>query len=313
MMEAKEALGRLEGVRIGVLMGGMSSEREVSLGTGAAVLESLGRLGLSAVGIDAGRDLCRRVEEEKIDMAFIALHGRYGEDGCVQGALELLGVPYTGSGVAASALAMNKPLAKTLARAAGLDTPDWTIVRAVDEKVIADMEPPVVVKPAASGSSIGVTICRERGHVAPAIEEALREGGAAMVEDFVEGRLVTVGILGDMALPPIEIEAASGFYDYDSKYTPGRSRYHVPARLGAAALERVGEAAMNAHRTLGCAGFSRSELIVDDAGRAWFLELNTIPGMTKTSLLPMAARAAGLSFDDLALTILKEASGGLKA
>ncbi|MGK7345064.1 MAG: D-alanine--D-alanine ligase [Candidatus Nitrospinota bacterium M3_3B_026] len=312
-MEAKDALKRFEGVRIGVLMGGISSEREVSLRTGAAVLESLERLGLSAVEIDAGRDICRRVEEEGIGMAFIALHGKHGEDGAVQGAMELLGVPYTGSGVASSALAMNKPLAKTLARAAGIDTPDWTTVRAGEEKKMADMEPPVVVKPAASGSSIGVTICRERGHVAPAIEDALREGGAAMVEVFVEGRLVTVGILGDRVLPPIEIEAASGFYDYDSKYTPGRSEYHVPARLDSAALERVERAAMKAHRTLGCAGFSRSELIVDEAGKTWFLELNTIPGMTKTSLLPMAAKAAGLSFDDLVLTILKEASSGLEA
>lgn len=312
-MNAKRVVELVSNKRIGVLMGGISAERDVSLKTGAAVLASLKRMGIDAVGIDAGRDLCERVKEERIDIAFIALHGRYGEDGCVQGALELMGVPYTGSGVEASAVAMDKAMTKTIMNAIGVTTPPWRMFSKKTFKgapSLTDIKAPVVVKPSASGSSIGVAICSSDEEILPALEKAFEEDTSVMVEEFVEGTLVTLGILGDRVLPPIEIETVSGFYDYEHKYTPGRTNYHLPARLDSQVLDRASEITMRAHNALGCEGVSRSELIVDDEGELWFLELNTLPGMTETSLLPKAAQAVGLSFDDLTLAILEAALDG---
>lgn len=308
-MNSANRVALLKGKRIGVLMGGLSNERDVSLKTGSAALASLERLGMTAVGIDAGRDVCAKLAEAKVDIAFIALHGRYGEDGCVQGALEMMGIPYTASGVAASAMAMNKRLTKLICRAAGVRTPAWRDLKrgASLETAVEGLKAPVVVKPASGGSSIGVSVCMTGEEMAPAVKRAFEEDREVIAEDFIEGALITVGILGDMALPPIEIEPSNGFYDYSSKYTPGSTTYHIPARLPVETLDEARGMTMKIHSEMGCKGATRSELIVDKDGLPWFLELNTIPGMTRTSLLPKAAEAVGMSFDDLVLTMLMEA------
>lgn len=290
-------------------MGGMSSEREVSLKTGAAVLASLQRLGLAAVGIDADRGLCEKLKQEKVDIAFIALHGKYGEDGCVQGALELMGIPYTGSAVAASAIAMSKTLTKIICRSVGVPTPGWRTLMKKDftPQSLSGVTAPVVVKPANAGSSIAVTICMSDDQIAPAVDLAFGEDEEVLIEDFISGTLITIGVLGDMTLPAVEIEPEGGFYDYARKYTPGLTKYHVPARLPQNILDEAAAHVLAAHRALGCKGVSRSEVIVDAQGRTWFIELNTLPGMTETSLLPKEAAQMGISFDDLTLTILMEA------
>ncbi len=301
----------LANMRIGVLMGGLSSEREVSLKSGAAVLASLQRQGFSAVGIDAGRDLCARLTEEKIDIAFIALHGRYGEDGCVQGALEIMGIPYTGSGVMASSVAMNKPLTKTVCGSIDVDTPFGVVVDRNwfdSEGVPPEIKAPVVVKPADGGSSIGVTICLKDEQIENAMRRALEEeGGRALIEEYIDGVLLAVGILDGNTLPIVEIETGDGFYDYGHKYTPGRTDYHIPARVNGDQLVKAGQMVQTVSMAIGAKGATRSEVILDKSGRLWFIELNTIPGMTETSLLPKAALACGISFDEMTLAILEEA------
>lgn len=304
---------KLKTMKVAVLMGGMSSEREVSLKSGAAALAALGRLGIEAVGIDAGRDVVERVRVCGAGLAFIALHGRYGEDGCVQGALELAGIPYTGSGVAASAMAMSKTITKLIARGAGVDTPEYETLRAGEDVARLTLGAPCVVKPANGGSSIGVTICMKQDEVAPAAARAFEYDGEVIVERFIEGTLITVGIIGTRVLPPIEIETTGGFYDFAHKYTAGRTVYHCPARLDAKTTAQAQAMTMIMSRALGCRGMSRSELIVDRAGKPWFIELNTIPGMTELSLLPMGAREVGMSFDEMTLAILKEALGDADA
>lgn len=309
-MDKQKALETIGRKKIGVLMGGLSEEREVSLKTGAAVLSSLERMGVDAVGMDAGRDIAFRLKDEAVDMAFIALHGRYGEDGCVQGMLEVMGVPYTGAGVAGSAIAMSKVLTKDILKSRGVATPDHVVVHKKGyggSAGAAGMRAPVVVKPASGGSSINVSICLSDDEISPAIERAFDSGPEVIVERWVDGTLITVGIVGGKALPAIEIEAKEGFYDYRNKYTPGSTEYHIPARLDGATLDEAARMTMEVHEALGCAGVSRSEIIVDRAGKPWFIELNTIPGMTETSLLPKAAAHVGLTFDDLVMEILVEA------
>jgi D-alanine-D-alanine ligase len=308
-MNSGNKVGQLKGKKVGVLMGGLSNEREVSLKTGSAILVSLKRLGMNAVGIDTGRDVCAKLAEEKVDIAFIALHGKYGEDGCVQGALAMMGIPFTGSGVAASAMAMNKRLTKLVCQASGVRTPGWREVKNGMNlaDTLACVKAPVVVKPASGGSSIGVSVCMSDEDIPPAVKKAFAEDREVIAEDFIEGPLITIGILGDMVFPPVEIEPANGFYDYSSKYTPGSTTYHIPARLPQATLDEACGMTMKIHTALGCKGATRSELIVGEDGLPWFLEINTIPGMTQTSLLPKAAAALGMSFDDLVLTMLMEA------
>ena len=304
-----ETLARLKEMKVGVLLGGLSSEREVSLKTGQAVAGAFRRMGVECVEIDASRDLARRLSEEKPGLAFIALHGKYGEDGCVQGLLELMEIAYTGSGVAASAIAMSKRLTKVFAAAEGIPTPPYKVIRKNDpaEGARVDMSPPVVVKPANGGSSVNVSICHEAGGIAGAVELALAEDTEAMVEAFIAGPLLTVGVVVGRALPAIEIETIEGFYDYRSKYTPGNTVYHLPARVSPAAQEDAAQMALAVHRALGCRGQTRSDFIVDSGGKVWFIELNTIPGMTQTSLLPKAAAHVGISFDELVLDICAEA------
>ncbi|VAX23320.1 D-alanine--D-alanine ligase [hydrothermal vent metagenome] len=309
-MNREDLIGRLSQMKIGVVMGGLSNEREVSLVTGSAVIESLQGMGLDCVKIDMERDFLSQTKNAAIDIAFIALHGRYGEDGCVQGALEIMDIPYTGSGVMASAIAMDKPMTKIVAKAEGIKTPAWNIVEAKSFKQnmeAVNIAPPMVVKPAGGGSSIGISICKSSNEIRGAVETALKEDPKALLEQFIEGDLYTVGIVAGVPLPVIRIEVKNGFYDYAHKYTHGKTEYHIPSGLSSKTEAEIKDAALKIHNAIGCKGVSRSEFIMDEDNRSWFLEINTIPGLTKTSLLPKAAEATGISFDDLTLAILNEA------
>jgi len=286
--------------RIGVLMGGTSSERTVSLRSGAAVLAALQRAGIDAVGIDLTDDWAGQIKGASIEVAFLAMHGTHGEDGCLQGMLEILGIPYTGSGVTASALCMNKRLTKQVLNAVGVRTP-------VDIP-FGDNGPiryPVFVKPIAEGSSVGVSRIDN-----PQQWEALQvtDTRGWMAEMPVKGMEIAVAVLDGKALPPVEIAPHSGVYDYASKYTKGATEYFCPARLPAETLRHCMQRAEEAVAACGCAGAPRIDMIVADGGEPVVLEVNTIPGMTETSLLPKSAAAAGIDFDSLCLRILESAA-----
>lgn len=303
------ARGSRGGVAVAVIMGGTSAEREVSLKTGGAILRALRRGGHRARAVDAGPALPRVMARGGFDAAFIALHGRGGEDGTVQGLLECLGLPYTGSGVLASALAMDKARAKRVFRDVGLPTPAFEVLEAGTRGAwpLGRLEPPVVVKPMREGSTIGMSVVRSRRALRPALARALRHDTEALVEAYVAGRDLTVGVLGEEPLPVVEIRPRGGFYDYRAKYTAGRTEYLVPAPLAPRVERRVRGLALAAHRALGCRGASRVDFRLDERGRASLLEVNTIPGMTETSLLPKAAAAAGIGFDELVERILRAA------
>jgi D-alanine-D-alanine ligase len=294
---------------VGVLMGGRSAEREVSLRTGAAILAALRRNGHRAVGVDAGRDLPQVLARLKVSVAFIALHGRGGEDGTVQGLLECLGIPYTGSGVLASALAMDKKHSKWVFRAHGLPTPDFEVLAngRNGRRRLERLAVPVVVKPICEGSSVGITIVRTRAALAPALATAFRYDAEALVETYIPGRDLTVGVLDDEALAVVEMRPRGGFYGYGSKYETGATEYLVPAPLTVRQSARTRELALEAHRALGCRGASRVDFRLDERGRPLLIEVNTIPGMTATSLLPKSAAAVGVGFDELVGRILADA------
>jgi len=298
--------------KIGVLMGGASSEREVSLRSGASVLNALKSLGYNAVPIDAGRDICEVLRNENIGLAYLVLHGGWGEDGGIQGLLEVMGIPYTGSGVLASALAMDKAVSRVVFASAGLHVPRYELVSArtktrapISQGLVAP--PPWVVKPRREGSSVGISIVRERGKLDEALKTALSFGGDALIEEFIEGKEVHIGLLDGRALGGVEVRPSLEFYSYEAKYTSGKTQYIVPPTLEADAYERAKEAALKAHNALGCSGATRVDLIVDARGIPYVLEVNTIPGMTETSLLPKIAGHAGLSFPALVEEILKSA------
>ncbi|NJC89256.1 MAG: D-alanine--D-alanine ligase [Desulfuromonas sp.] len=298
-----------QGKRIVVLMGGLSAEREISLRTGNAVLRALQDRGLDAVGLDAGRDLPARLAELGAGVAFIALHGRYGEDGTVQGLLELLQIPYTGSGVLASSVAMNKLVTKQVLLHHGVATPGFAVYRNGEDReafIAGQKSFPLVAKPAREGSTIGVSIVRDAQGLRAGLDEALRHDELVLVEEFIAGAEVTVGVLGDQPLPVIQVVPKGGFYDFQSKYTPGQTEYLLPAPLPEGVTRRLQAAAVTACQALGCRGAARVDFIV--RGEELFcLEVNTIPGMTETSLLPKAAGAAGIPFSDLVLRILADA------
>jgi len=294
---------------VGVLMGGSSAEREVSLRTGAAIAAALRRLGHRIAEIDAGVDLPQQLARRKVNVAFIALHGRGGEDGAVQGLLECLKIPYTGSGVLASALAMDKKHSKWVFRAHKLATPDFEVISR-GSRAKAQLERltlPVVVKPTCEGSSVGISIVRTSGALPRALAAAFRYDPEALVETYVPGRDLTVGVLDDAPLAVVEMRPRGGFYGYGSKYTSGETEYLVPAPLTARQTERTRALALEAHRALGCRGASRVDFRLDERGRPLLIEVNTIPGMTATSLLPKSAAAAGIGFDELVGRILADA------
>lgn len=289
--------------KIGVLMGGLSAEREVSLKSGAAVLAALQSRGYRAVGIDVGRDLPARLMAEGVEVAFIALHGRFGEDGSVQGLLEIMGIPYTGSGVLASALAMNKVYSKGVFRSVGLTVAPYQVLRR-GEKPAPSFALPVVVKPSQEGSSVGVSIVRDLSRMDAALAEAFTYDEEILVERFIDGREVQVGILEGRALGAIEIVPKGEFYDFEAKYTPGMADHILPARLPAAIYADVLRAGELAHAALGCDCYSRVDFLVTSGGESYILEVNTLPGMTDLSLLPDIARGAGIEFPELVERVL---------
>lgn len=300
-------LQELKTKKIAVLLGGLSAEREVSLNSGKAVLASLQRQGYHAVGIDVGRDLAQRLAEEKIELAFIALHGRFGEDGSVQGLLELMAIPYTGSGVLASALAIDKVAAKVMFASAGLKLAPYQVLRR-GEKLELENPLPVVVKPSKEGSSVGVSIVKEPGQMEKALEEAFRYDSEILVEAFISGKEVQVGILDGRAMGAIEIVPKNEFYDYEAKYTDGGAEHILPARLPEPVYQAVLKEGEKAHAALGCDCYSRVDFLVNEAGECYLLEVNTLPGMTDLSLLPDIARGSGIDFDQLVVRIISAAS-----
>jgi D-alanine-D-alanine ligase len=298
---------------IAVLMGGMSSEREISQKTGTAILQALLRKGYQAMAVDVDRNVGLTLREHGIQVAYIALHGSLGEDGTIQGLLEIMGIPYTGSGVLASALAINKVAAKKLFRYHGIMTPEFQSFQTAGIST-ADIQSrittplPFVVKPAEEGSTIGISIVSSRQDLPAALERACGYGAEVLVEAFITGREITVGVIDGRPLPPVEIRPKSGFYDFTSKYTKGKTEYLVPAPLDPAAAAVISDAAAAAYHALGCRGNARVDFILSAEGRPFVLEVNTIPGMTETSLLPMAAREAGIDFDTLVEMILWSAT-----
>lgn len=307
----------LKDKRIGVLMGGLSREREVSLRSGRNCLEALQRLGYEAVGIDAGRDIASVLAGEKIEVAFIALHGRYGEDGAVQGLLEVLDIPYTGSGVLASALGMDKVRTKEIAVYHGIPTPAFVVFNGggnLDEEcrdAAARLRFPVMVKPRDEGSSLGIVKVAEAGSFMGAVSQALADYGAVLAEEFVEGDEITVGLIETevelTALPVLQLVPKADFYDYEAKYNKGMTEFILPARIPAASAQSAQELAKKVHRALGCCGFSRVDFLVDADGTPQLTEINTLPGMTGTSDLPAQASAAGIDYDSLVEIMLSSA------
>lgn len=301
--------------RVGVVMGGSSGEREVSLRSGAAVAEALAAKGhdVTRIVLDADDDVAQTLRKADIDAAFLALHGRMGEDGCIQGLLEMAGIPYTGSSVLASALAMDKVKAKELFRLHNVPTPPYYTVSRKD--AAADLEEihgsfgfPVMVKPRAEGSSLGLTKATNMAELSRAVSTALQFDRVALVERFITGREITVGILDGRVLGAIEVAPKSGIYDYESKYTAGKTEYHLPARIPPTRLRGVLNLAERAARALDTSGAVRVDLLVTEGENEYVLEVNTLPGMTETSLLPKIAAAAGYDFASLCDAILETAT-----
>jgi D-alanine-D-alanine ligase len=296
-------------MKVGVIAGGISSEREVSLRSGQAVFNALKELGFNSVFIDAGKDLCEKIKEEKIDIAFLVLHGGWGENGAVQGMLEVMGIPYTGSGVLSSALAMDKEATKKIFIYHGIPVPPFKVVYKQDYFSLSfNLEPlsfPLVVKPAEEGSSVGVNIVKNEVELKSALENAFKYGQRAILEKFIEGREIHIGVLGDKALGGVEVRPKKGFYDYESKYTKGLTEYILPPEINNDLYEKLKDLGLKAHKALGCKGGTRVDMIVDSNGNPYVLEVNTIPGMTETSLLPKISQLSGYDFKGLVKEILE--------
>ena len=294
--------------RVGVLMGGLSSEREISLKSGQAVLAGLMRRGYQAVPIDVDRSLYEQLRKERIEVAFIALHGRWGEDGVVQGLLEMMAMPYTGSGVLASALAMDKCLSKVLMESLAIPTPAYKISSSRDD---CSFPLPFVIKPAREGSSVGISIVRMESEKGAAVETAFAYGQKVLIEKYIEGREITVGIVNGNALPIVEVRPRSGVYDFTSKYTKGMTEYVVPAEIAPDVETGAKEEALELWRRFDLEGCARIDMIVDHGSVPQVIDINTSPGMTETSLVPKAWEHLGKTFDELVEEILQGA--GLKA
>ena len=298
--------------KVAVLLGGKSAEREVSLKSGGMVLNALRSRGVDALPFDPAERGVDALIGERFERAFIALHGRFGEDGTVQGVLEWLGIPYTGSGVLASALAMDKLRTKLLWHAEGLPTPPYAVLtKDSDLRTVArELGVPLMVKPASEGSSIGMSKVRSAARLDEAYALAVNYDRVVIAEKFIDGTELTAGILGDQVLPLIKIETPRDFYDYEAKYIADDTRYIVPCGLSAARERDMQALCLKAFRALGCRGWGRVDLMLNRQGRAFVLEVNTVPGMTDHSLVPKAARAVGMSYEDLCLRILEAAHVG---
>ena len=302
-----QALGK-----VAVLFGGSSAEREISLMSGTAVLAALQEMGVDAHPFDPSERDLLELKRDGYDRAFIALHGRGGEDGSLQGALECMGIPYTGSGVMASAIAMDKWRTKMVWLSAGLPTPRYKLLHPGSDfrAVAAELGLPLFVKPAREGSSVGATRVNAVEDLPAAFETAARCDPLVLAEQFIAGQELTAPFLGDMALPLIRIEAPSGNYDYQNKYFTDVVKYHCPSGLDAELEHEIQNLVMRAARLLDCRGWGRADLMLSSDGRPWLLEINTSPGMTSHSLVPMAARAAGIEFGELCVRILESARLG---
>ena len=306
--------------KIGVLMGGTSAEREVSLKSGTAVYNSLRSLKFNVVAIDAGDDLCTVLKRRKIEIAFIALHGGYGENGAIQGMLEIMGIPYTGSGVLASALAMDKGATKKVFHYHNIPMPAFKIVQSSEFKAQSSKKDtklkatniefatgfplPWVIKPATEGSSVGVEIVKDLSGLKAALKKAFTYGEKVIAEEYIKGQEVQIGILNNKTLGGVEVKPSLEFYNYEAKYTAGLTEYIFPPRLRKKVYDTAKDKALEAHKALGCSGATRVDLIIDAQGRPFVLEVNTIPGMTETSLLPKIAGNAGIGFAELLTRIL---------
>ncbi|HAK58774.1 MAG TPA: D-alanine--D-alanine ligase [Nitrospiraceae bacterium] len=295
--------------KVGVLMGGLSSEREVSLASGEAILKALQEKGYDVVAVDVDRDAAEQLRKLGVGVVFNALHGTYGEDGAIQGMLDVLGIPFTGSGVLASAVGMHKVVSKVMFKAHGLTVGPYAVIGAKERGAVkslpGDIGFPAVVKPCAEGSSVGVSIVTNQDEFDPAMDVAFRYGDDVLIEKFIAGKEIQVGILGEKALGAIEIVPKEAFYNYRAKYEAGMSDHFFPARIPDAVYRRTLEAGLIAHRALGCRGYSRVDFIVNEGGDIYILELNTLPGMTATSLLPEIAKGVGIPFSDLVEEILR--------
>ena len=298
---------------VAVVMGGWSAEREISLISGEAVAAALARLGYEVSVIDADRDIAARLDEHGPDIIFNALHGRWGEDGCVQGIFEVLNIPYTHSGVMASAVAMDKPLAKRLFNTEGIPSPEGKVVSAETLFTIDPMPRPFVVKPISEGSSVGVKIVVEGDNTFTAKNDGpWRLYNELLVEEYIPGREVTAAVIGDRALGVVELRPKTGFYDYEAKYEEGLTEHLMPAPLPEAVYEAARCFALDAHNVLQCRGVSRADFRYDDTkegpGKLYLLEINTQPGMTPLSLVPEIAAHEGIEFDVLVDWMVKDAS-----
>lgn len=303
--------------RVALLAGGMSGEREISLASGNGARIALEEAGFPVTVLDpANKEDLKKLIDGPFDVAFLCLHGRYGEDGTLQGLLEVIQLPYTGSGVWASALAMNKAKAKLFYASQGIPTPASVTLHDVSDccenEIIAMLGSHCVVKPVAEGSALGVSLTEGPVALKKAVEQVFLNDDEVLVEQCISGRELTVAVLGNdepYALPVIEIVSQGEFYDFESKYAIGGSQHLCPAPLSGELTEKVKELAVRAHKALGCEGVSRSDFILDDEGNCWILETNTIPGMTETSLLPDASRVAGMSFAELCKNLIGYALG----
>jgi D-alanine-D-alanine ligase len=303
--------------RIGVLMGGWSREREISLRSGQKVFESLKRQGFNVLAIDVARDIPQVLRKNKIEVAFIVLHGKPGEDGTIQGLLETMGIMYTGSGVLASALAIDKLISKRIFLSEGVPTPSYIPLLSEDDanpvktRAVKELGLPLVAKPRAEGSSIGVEIIRSAEQIPSSVLKLREAFGDLLLEEYVPGMTATCGILGTgtqtKALPVLELVPKQEFYNYEAKYTKGATQFIIPARLDEEVYKSTQEIALNAHQVLGGWGFSRVDMVISPDGKPYVLELNTMPGMTELSDLPAEAEADGMSYDELVLEMLYSA------
>ena len=310
--------------RIGVLMGGTSSERDISMRSGLAIYQNLMELGYDTVLVDVNKDIVNVLKKEKVKVAFVALHGGTGENGAVQGLLEVLGIPYTGSGVLASALAMDKEASKKIFSYHGLPVlPSITVIKEKGAKKVKTGETdvtgafrfpdfplpsfglPWVVKPVSEGSSIGVEIVKEESSLTPCLEKAFSFGNRIMIEQFVKGKELHIGVLGNRVLGGVEVKSSLEFYNYEAKYTSGLTEYIIPPEVEEEVYENVKGMALKAHLVLGCSGASRVDFMLDGNNSPYILEVNTLPGMTVTSLLPKIAKSNGMSFNDLIEEMIK--------
>ena len=313
-MSRSDIVRRLRKRKIGVLMGGWSSEREISLLSGQRVLNSLKGQGFQAVGIDISRNFTDQIKRAKIDLAFVILHGRPGEDGTVQGYLDLLGIPYTGSGVTASAICIDKVISKMLFERVGIPTPPYFVVEAGADvaAIVAEAEKqfgyPMIAKPRSEGSSVGIELLEGRRGAVERSERVRRGFGDILLEQFIPGMIATVGILVEEPLSILElVPRQQAFYDYEAKYTRGETEFVLPARLDAKVADKIKELALKAHKLMGCSGFSRIDLVVRHGKLPYFLEINTLPGLTDISDFPAEAENAGISYDEMIFRILADA------